>query len=302
MRRLVALLLCAAALAAPAAPAAPSFPQVIPLPDGFGPEGIAVGRGTTFYVGSLATGAIYRGDLRTGRGAVLVAGASGRTAVGLATDARERVFVAGGQTGKAFVYDGRSGRLLDTFRLATGSGATFVNDVTVTADGAWFTDSQRPVLYRVPIGRAGALGPAVQRLPLGGDYEHVAGLNLNGIDASADGQTLLVVQTATGKLFAVNPRTGTARLVDLGAASVPNGDGILLRGRTLYVVQNRDDRVAVVRLSADLASGTVLRRISDPDFDVPTTIAASGSRLYVVNARFGTEPGPATRYAVVQVG
>ena len=45
------------------------YPTLIPLPTGFGPEGIAVGNGHTFYVGSLAAatlGQILVGDLRTG--------------------------------------------------------------------------------------------------------------------------------------------------------------------------------------------------------------------------------------------
>ena len=60
-----------------------SFPEVIRLPDGFQPEGIAI-KGTTFYVGSIPTGAVYRGNLRTGRGAVLVRPREGRAAIGLA--------------------------------------------------------------------------------------------------------------------------------------------------------------------------------------------------------------------------
>lgn len=44
------------------------FPNDISLPDGFQPEGIARGSGTTFYVGSIPTGAIYRGDFLTGEG------------------------------------------------------------------------------------------------------------------------------------------------------------------------------------------------------------------------------------------
>ena len=35
------------------------FPKVIDLPNGFQPEGISIGRGTSFYVGSLVNGAIY---------------------------------------------------------------------------------------------------------------------------------------------------------------------------------------------------------------------------------------------------
>ncbi|HET9908991.1 MAG TPA: hypothetical protein VFQ23_20240, partial [Anaerolineales bacterium] len=68
--------------------AAAQFPDVIPLPNGFRPEGIAVGSGSTFYVGSIPTGAVYRGDLRTGEGDVLVPAQSGRAAIGLKYDDR----------------------------------------------------------------------------------------------------------------------------------------------------------------------------------------------------------------------
>lgn len=72
---------------------------MIPLPDGFQPEGIAVGTGTTFYVGSIPTGAVYRGDLRTGEGEVLVPAQTGRAAIGLKYHERAGLlFVAGGPT------------------------------------------------------------------------------------------------------------------------------------------------------------------------------------------------------------
>src|SRR5438093_7995617 len=109
MRRLTALAI-AAAFSVPVALAADRpFPDVVPLPPGFQPEGIATGRGTTFYVGSISTGAVYRGDLRTGTGSVLVQGGSGTAAIGLGIDGRNRLFVAGGATGKAFVYDATTG-------------------------------------------------------------------------------------------------------------------------------------------------------------------------------------------------
>ena len=104
--------------------------------------------GTTFYVGSIPTGAIYRGNLRTGTGAPFVQAATGRAAIGVEHD-RGRLFVAGGDTGKGFVYDARTGTLLRELQLATGGGATFVNDVVVTKRAAYFTDSNRPVLYRL---------------------------------------------------------------------------------------------------------------------------------------------------------
>jgi outer membrane protein assembly factor BamB len=294
MRRIV-LAAAVLALAAPVALAKGSFPDVIPLPNGWQPEGIAAGKGNTFYVGSIPTGAIYRGNLRTGEGAVFVPGATGRAATGLKF-ASGRLYVSGASTGKAFVYDAKTGALLKEYQLATGAGATFVNDVVVTKSGAYFTDSQRSVIYRVPKD----LGPA-HTIPLTGDFQFVLGFNLNGIDATGDGKTLVAVQTNTGKLFTIDPATGATKLIDLGGATLVNGDGILLHGKTLYVVQNRDNKVAVVKLASGLGSGTVQRTITDSDLDVPTTLARHGKRLYAVNARFTTPAGPTTTYSVVQL-
>ncbi len=280
---------------------AKAFPQVIQLPTGFRPEGIEVGRGTTFYVGSVASGAIYRGNLRTGKGAVFIPGGSGRPATGIELDKHNRLFVAGAQSGNAYVYNAKTGALIRTYNFATAP--TFINDVVVTKDAAYFTDSSKAVLYKVPIGPGGALGDA-QHVDLGGDYAHVAGaFNLNGIDATADGKTLVAVQTAGGKLYGIDTATGTAKLITLaGGESVPNGDGIMLTGRTLYVVQNQNNRVAVIALAKDLASGRVVTRLSDSDFSVPTTIDDLGKRLYAVNARFNAVPDPdAATYQVVQL-
>jgi sugar lactone lactonase YvrE len=275
------LTVAATVLAAPLAASA-RFPETIPLPNGFRPEGIAIGQGHQFYVGSIPTGAIYRGDLRTGRGAVLNPGGPGRASIGVEYD-HGRLFVAGGPTGKGFVYSARSGRLLAEYQLTTET-TTFVNDVTLARGGAYFTDSARPVLYRV--GRRG-----VTELP--------TGINANGIEPTRDGKALIVVQSNPGKLFKVDPRTGTSREITLDQA-VLNGDGLLLDGRILYVVQNRDNKVAVVKLSRRLSSGRVLMHLTDPDFDVPSTIDEFGKRLYAVNARFTTPATPDTPYRLAQ--
>ena len=302
----VALVLAAVAIAVAGgsqAAAQQSSPDLIRLPDGFQPEGIAIA-GNTFYVGSIPTGAIYRGDLRTGQGRVLFPGGLGRAAIGV-DHARvgsnpfdpDVLFVAGGPTGKAFAYSARTGNPLATYELTDAT--TFVNDVVVRDEGAWFTDSINQVLYFVRFGLPRRVG-TVETVPLTGDLQYEPGFNVNGIDATPDGQTLVLVQSNTGELF-TSTTAGVTREIDLGGATVRNGDGILLDGRTLYVVQNRDNRIAVVALSDDLRSGRITRFITDPDFDVPTTIDDRGESLYAVNARFGT-PSPATaRYDVVRV-
>jgi len=308
MRKVLAILaamsVVVAALVATGATAAPgkNFPEVIALPDGWLPEGIAIGKGTTFYSGSRANGAIYRGNVRTGSGDIWVAGQAGSVAVGLALDHNAKhLFVAGGATGKGTVYDTRSGNLAASYTL-TAPG-TFVNDVIVTRNAAYFTQSALPELYRVPLGKGGKVNPAAApvKLPLGGDWQQMAGFNANGIEATANGRWLIVVNSASGFLYRVDPGTGIATKIDLGGASMTAGDGLLLQGSTLYVVRNTLNQIAVVKLSHDLLQGSVQRTITSPSFDVPTTIARFGMSLYAINARFSTPPTPTTTYTVVKV-
>ncbi|MCL8012362.1 superoxide dismutase [Streptomyces sp. AS02] len=298
-----AVLAGSAGTSAAAAVTGKTQPTVIHLPNGFRPEGITIGGGPYAYLGSLGDGSIYRADLRTGEGGIISAG-PGTPSVGLKLDHRGRLFVAGRGQG-ARVVNARTGEVLASYVLATAT-PTFANDVFLTPRTAWFTDSFQPALYALPLGRHGELPDAddVVRITLSGDWSQVAGevVNANGITATPDGSALLVVQSGVGGLHRVNPRTGVTRLVDLGdAAPLTNGDGLLLSGRTLYVVQNRQNAIDVFRLAADGRSGVFQRRITDPLFDVPTTVAAYKGRLYLPNARFTTTPTPQTTYDVISV-
>lgn len=73
------------------------LPDRLDLPDGWQPEGIAAGRGSDLYVGSIPTGAVLRLDARTGETTPVVAAQTGRAAIGLKLDKRGRLFVAGGR-------------------------------------------------------------------------------------------------------------------------------------------------------------------------------------------------------------
>src|SRR3954447_12264992 len=273
------------------------FPATISLPNGFQPEGIAI-KGTTFYVGSIPTGAVYRGSLLTGTGSLVVQPQAGRAATGLKVD-HGRLFVAGGGTGKAFVYDARTGADLGAFTLTTLP--SFINDVVVTRSGAWFTDSANQALYKLAFGPGRSLPGQATAVPLTGDIKYEQGFNANGIDATPNGKTLVIVQSNTGFLFTVDSATGVTHRIDLGGALVKNGDGILLQGKRLYVVQNQDNKITVIKLRHDLRSGKVAGTIPDPRFDVPTTIDRFGPWLYAVNARFLPAPTPSDPYTVVRV-
>jgi outer membrane protein assembly factor BamB len=298
-RILVAVLAVLATAALAGMAGAQPFPSRIDLPDGWQPEGIAVSSGGTFYVGSIPTGAVFSGDVRTGEGSILVPVTPGRAAIGIKVDNHGRLFVAGGPTGMAFVYDAHTGADIARFELTTDP--TFINDVVVTRNGAYFTDSINQVLYRVPIRPNGSLGMGAETIPLTGDIAYQAGFNVNGIDAPPGGKKLVIVQSNTGQLFTVDPTTGIADEIQLDEP-VTFGDGILLDGKTLYVVRNQQHRIAVIRLSSDLTSGSVVTHITtDPGLDVPTTIAEFGHSLYAANARFTTPPGPAVDYWVTKV-
>ena len=256
------------------------------------PEGISYQEETgDFFVSSTTDGTIFRGNAGLDEGdaeVFLEPGNDGReTAVGLKVDEEGRLFVAGGDTGRIFVYDAASRELLRALDTPD-SEMTFINDVAVAPDGsAYFTDSMRPTLFRVPVAPDGGVGDIESWLDLEGTpIEYGEGFNLNGIAATGDGRYLLTVQSNTGNLYRVDTGSREVTQVDLGGEVLTGGDGILLDGQTLYVVRGRDGVIVPVELAEDFASGEVGEGFSDPSFARPTTIARFDDRLLVVNSQF----------------
>src|SRR3954469_358506 len=143
------------AIAMGTAPALAAHPQEqIVLPGAHSAEGIASGTGTTFYAGELFTGNIFRGDIRTGTARLFITAPPGRMALGLRVDVPHRLlFVAGGFTGQAYVYDSTTGARSAAGQLTTAP--SIINDVAVTSRGAWFTDSMSAKLYFIPVSATG---------------------------------------------------------------------------------------------------------------------------------------------------
>jgi len=277
------------------------FASTIQLPNGWLPEGVATGDGATLYSGSRRNGAIYKADLESGQGSIIVTSQAGRMAVGMKFDTRTKyLYVAGGSFGAAYVIDTQTGLTAQTYQFVR-SGPSFVNDVIVTSTAAYFTDSMRPLLYRVALGANGQPAGAFTELPLSGDYVHRTGFNLNGIVATPAGDRLIVVQTGTGLLFNVNAATGVATSIDLVGYSVSAGDGLWLDGLTLFVVRNNLNLIAEIEMSPDYSRGLLVREIRDSRFDIPTTVAAFGNALYAVNARFTSGNAADLTYNVVRV-
>ncbi|MBA3389467.1 MAG: SMP-30/gluconolactonase/LRE family protein [Rubrobacter sp.] len=256
------------------------------------PEGVAYDPATgDFFVGSTRSGAVYRGNVRVGSGEMevfLEGGADGRGGVtGMKVDREGRLWISGRDSGRAYVYDAGSGELikvLETPRIAS----TLINDVTVTEDAAYFTDSFRTTLFRVPL-TPGGVGEMEPWLDFGETpISYREGFNLNGITATEDGRFLITVQFNTGRLYRIDTETREITEIDLGGETLKTGDGLLLDGRTLYVVRESPGEIVPVRLSEDFASGTAGEAFSDPSFRFPTTIAGYEDRLLVVNSQLNT--------------
>ena len=79
------------------------------------------------------------------------------------------------------------------------------------------------------------------------------------------------MHSTLGLLSRIDPDTGEATEIDLRDASLPSGDGLVLQGRTLYVVQNFLDQISEVRLDPTSASVEVVDVISSELFRIPTT-------------------------------
>ena len=286
--------------------AAATSPEVIVLPGASSAEGIARGEGDTFYAGDLFRGDVFRGDLEEGTAELFIDAPDGRSALGMVADTRHGLlYVAGGFSGQAYVYDLETKATVATYQFAPPSPpdadppTTVVNDVTLTRSGAWFTDSRRAVLYFVPIDRHGDPGEFRTLTLHGPAAETSPDFGLNGIAAVRHGDTLVVAHSANGELYTVDPETGDS--AEIAGVDVPDVDGIVLHGRRLWAVQN-SNRVTEVRLSRDLTSGTVQEVITSDLFQVPTTAIRHDGQLAVVNAKFDTGiPPTADQYEVVVV-
>ena len=109
------------------------------------------------------------------------------------------------------------------------------------------------------------------------------------------------MQSSTGKLFRINKRTGVTHALDLGGYPLTNGDGLEIHRHALLVVRNQDNLIARLHLNRRLTAATLVRRLTSPGLDFPTTVALQDRHPWAVNARFTTTPTPDTAYWITRV-
>jgi len=267
---------------------------VLPLPDTAAyPEGVAVDPATgAIYTNSANTGVVFRVDPDTGA-AARVADPLGlgdsppakpvSVALGLKADGEGRLWVAGARSGSMHVVDIATGERLA--RFTTPEGPWLINDVALTPDAAYFTDTLRPVLWRVA---RDSVADAVLEPWLsfeGTALQYGEEPNLNGIVATADGRYLIVVLMKTGKLFRIDTRTRDIVAIDTGASALDGGDGLALIDQRLFLVRQSAGEVVALDLSADGVTAVEAKRIKPAELAWPATIAVRGDRLIVANSQ-----------------
>lgn len=264
------------------------------------PEGVAADPATgRFYVGALGDGTIYRGTPDSPTLTPFIAGEPGAlVAVGMKVS-RGLLYVAEGPTQKVNVYDTRSGKLRASIAVP-GSG--FLNDLVVTGDGdVWVTDSFVPTLWHVTAAQVKAGTGTAAGIPMAPEITFTAGaFNLNGIVALSD-DVLILVQSNTGDLWRVALGDQGARTITrVAAPSVPGGDGMIIDGGRLVVVQGGVPQLSFLALANGGRKATLVQVRTDDTFRTPSTVARLGNRYLVVNADFGTNTPPFTVSGLVR--
>ena len=94
----------------------------------------------------------------------------------------------------------------------------------------------------------------------------------------------MIVKSNDGRLF-TSDTAGVTKEITLDQP-VTNGDGLLLRGKSVWVVRNQLNQVVEVKLDRSFSTGRTGQVLTDPRLDIPTTIAPFARSLYAVNARF----------------
>jgi hypothetical protein len=284
------LLYVALGLALPLS-AALAVPPSIALPgDRAFPENITSTRDGTLYVGSLATGGVYRIRPKSSKPQLWIKpGAFGSSAVfGVLADERSNTLWLCSNDLSALgvaIAGGDAGSVLKGFDLKSGHGKlsavlpgehTLCNDIAIAADGAALvTNTQAPQIFRLPPG-----GKQLELWLTDASLQPAPGkAGLDGIAFGSDGNVYVDTYTP-GELYRIDVKDGkagtvtklhTSRLLVLADAIRPLGNNSFLLveggGRLDRILIQGGDSVEVQTLKDGMT--------------VPTGVAVVGDTAWV---------------------
>jgi sugar lactone lactonase YvrE len=285
------------------------FPHKVTSLFGSLPEGFAIGKGSTAYDGSI-DGSIYKVNLRNEVGVILVYPeddfdiTTDCFKLGMRVDRRtNNLFVAGCINGNAYVFDADNGTLKMEYQLGPDGEFALPNDLTITNDAVYFTDSYLPLIYGLPLANNGGIPDSsddITEILLPDEFildpENDPCCGANGIVSTPDGKILIVGHSNRTELYRVDPATSEVGEILLDPplrGDTPDNsfiDGLVLHNRTLYVLNphfdGTPDEIQVVKLDNDMRTGGLVGIITDPDLDGVASGALFGNSLYVNGARY----------------
>lgn len=295
------------------------FPTRVATLPGSASEGFAIGKGPTAY-NSSPDGSLYKVDLRSGEGEVLIdiQDPFDCQKLGMRVDDRTNyLFVAGCIYGNALVLDTDNGATIMEYQLNNSGEFGLPNDLTITNDAVYFTDSFRPVLYRLPLSSNGAIpleSGAATEIPLPDEFINTDPFCCtgNGIVSTPDGKTLIIGHSNLARLYRVDTASGDVQQIAVDGPLTGFLDGIAMHGNTLYIMTPYGppgppvfiDQIQVVELDKGYLSGTLVDVITDAEnLDGVASGAIFGNSLYVNNARYATPfpPQPDTPFWITKL-
>lgn len=266
----------------------------IDLPRGVRSEGVTHLAGSNFLASDVFTGNIYLIDVYSQLITSAVRAPPGRLSAGI-WGTKAHIFAAGtgargGTPAKAemYVYDTVTGAPIANCQAPNGS---FVNDVVANHRYAYFSDSGRAQIYRMKLNSLPQCDITVIPLrPASLFDDNPNAFYSNGIHTFYS-QGLLLANTAQQTIYFVDAKRDfkvTEVLYDGPVDSLPGVDGIERVYNTLYVTQNRLNKISVWKLMFNGSTRRVtlkfVKDITRPgEFGTPTTVAVSKNRLVAAN-------------------
>jgi len=232
------------------------------------------------YVTSVQSGAVAVAEPGSDTASVwLEAGSDGRAMPTLGIEFGDgRVWIA--SMGALYVY--RPDGSLIARHDPTGSRGGGLNDVTVTDDGVYVSDSEVALVWYLPLD-APADAP-LEPIDIGAVNAKAGQDAFNGIEALPDG-TLVAGQYMGTLLFHIDPSVPSAVVIDLGDIRYPGTDGMSLDGNVLWTTNTYGNAVDRITLCPTYDCGTVVAGASDPLLSFPTDVQIAGDVVLVVNAQ-----------------